>query len=189
MINWCFIGELCRRDGGDGYAVVFDDHHAISSHLSHLGPGQVPLVENPFDLLLATLVDDDEHPLLRLAQQNFVRRHVGGALWHLGQVDLDAGTPASRRLAARAGEPRRAHVLYTGDRTGGEQLEAGLHAEFLHERIAHLHRAALLLGRFLGQILRRKRRPCQAVAPRRRADIKDRIADSLGRAPCHLAVP
>ena len=36
--------------------------------------------------------------------------------------------------------------------------------------------AALLLGRFLGQILRRKRRAGQAVAPGRRADVKHRVA-------------
>ena len=47
----------------------------------------------------------------------------------------------------------------------------------------------LLLGRFLGQILRRKRRTCQAVPPRRRADVKHRITDSLGRAPGNLTMP
>src|SRR5262249_9012322 len=45
-----------------------------------------------------------------------------------------------------------------------------------------LHRAALLVGRFLGQILRSKCRPCQSVASGGRADIKDRVADAGGAA-------
>ena len=189
MINRRIVGEFGGRDGGNDFAMVFDNHHAVAGHFAHLGPRQVPLVKNPFDLFLTAFVDDDEHPLLRLAEQDFVRRHVGGALRHLGQVDLDAGPAASRCFAGRAGKAGRAHVLYARDRAGGEQLEARLHAEFLHERIAHLHRSALLLGRFLGQVLRRKRRTGQAVPPRRRADVKHRIADSLGRAPGNLTMP
>ena len=70
--------------------------------------------------------------------------------------------------------------------TGGEQFQARFAHEFFHERIADLHRAALLLGGFLGQILGRKRRARQAVATRRRADIKDGIAHALGRAARNL---
>ena len=189
MINRRIVGEFGGWDGGNDFAMVFDNHHPVSGHFTHLGPWQIPLVKNPFDLFLTTLVDDDEHPLLRLAEQDFIRRHVGGALRHLGQVDLDAGPATSRRLAGRAGEAGRPHVLYACDSAGGEQLKTGLHTEFLHERIAHLHRAALLLGRFLGQILRRKRRTSQAVSPRRRADVKHRITNSLGRAPGNLTMP
>ena len=69
-----------------------------------------------------------------------------------------------------------------GDRAGGEQFEARFAHEFFHERIADLHRAALLLGGFLGQILRRKRRAREPVATRGRADVKHGIAHALGRA-------
>ena len=33
---------------------------------------------------------------------------------------------------------------------GGEQFETGLADQLFHERIAHLHRASLLVGRFFG---------------------------------------
>ena len=188
MVQRRLVGELGCRHGGDHFAVVFDHHHSVVGHLAHFGPRQIPLIENPLHLFLAPLVHDDEHALLRFAQQNLVRRHVGCALRHLGQIDLDAGTAAGRCLAGGAGQAGCAHVLYSRDRAGRQQLEAGFHAEFLHERIAHLHSAALLLGRFLGQILRRKRRAGQAVAPGRRADVKHRVAHALGRPACHLAV-
>ena len=120
MVDRGIISELGRWDGGNGFAVVFDNHHAVPGHLTHFGPWQIPLVENPFDLFLAAFVDNDEHPLLRFAQQDFVRRHVWRSLRHLGQVDLDAGSAASRCLTGRAGETGSAHVLNARDRTCGE---------------------------------------------------------------------
>ena len=54
---------------------------------------EVPLVENGFDLGLAALVDDHEHALLALAEQNLKRLHVGLALGHEVQI----GCPYRRR--------------------------------------------------------------------------------------------
>ena len=85
-------------------------------------------------------------------------------------------------------KPGRAHVLDAGDGAGGEQFQARFAHELLHERIADLHRAALLLRRFLGQILRGKRRPGQTIATRGRADVEHRIANALGRAARDLFV-
>ena len=79
-------------------------------------------------------------------------------------------------------KPAAPHVLHARDATGGQQFQARFAHEFFHERIADLHRAALLLGGFLGQILRRKRRTREAVATRGRADIKHGITHALGRA-------
>ena len=104
------------------------------------------------------------------------------------QFDFDAGAGARGGFAGGTGQARRAHVLNAGDGAGGEQFEARFAHEFFHERIADLHRAALLLGGFLGQILRRKRRARQAVATGRRADVKHRIADAFGRAARDLFV-
>ncbi len=112
----------------------------------------------------------------------------GLALRHFGEIDLHAGAAAARRLAGRAGEPRRAHVLDAGHGVGGEQLEARLEQQLFAERIAHLHGRAVLL-RFLGQIARGKRRAREPVAPRLRADVEDRIADALRRAARDLLVP
>ena len=106
----------------------------------------------------------------------------------LVQFNLDARARARGGLAGRAGQTRRAHVLNARDRAGGQQFETGFADEFFHERIAHLHRAALLLGGFLGQILRRKRRARQTIAAGGRADVKHRIADAFGRAARNLFV-
>ncbi len=121
-------------------------------------------------------------------KHDFVAAHVRRALRHFVQFDLDARARARGRFASGTGQTRRAHVLNARDRAGGEQFQARFANQFFHERIADLHRAALLLGGFLGQILRGKRRARQAVATRRRADVKNRIAHALGRAARDLFV-
>ena len=154
-----------------------------------LGPRQIPLVENAFHFLFAALVDDDEHALLRFRKHDLVAAHVRRALRNFVEFDLDARAGARGHFAGGTGQTRRAHVLHAGDATGGEQFEARFAHEFFHERIADLHRAALLLGGFLGQILRRKRRARETVATRGRADVKHGIAHALGRAARDLFVP
>ena len=133
-------------------------------------------------------MDDDEHPLLRLGQHDLVAGHVRRALRHLVQLDFDARPGAGRRLARRAGQARRAHVLHAGDAAGGEQFEARLADEFLHEGVAHLHRAALLLGGFLSQVLRGKRRARETIATGRGANVEDRVADAVRCAARDLVV-
>jgi len=133
-------------------------------------------------------VDDDEHSFLGFAQHDLVRRHVRGALGNLAEVDLDAGAGARGRFARRAGQARRAHVLDAGDRAGGEQFQARLAHELFHERIAHLHRAALLFRGFLRQILRREGRAGEAVAAGGGADVENGVAHALGRAAGDLFV-
>src|SRR5208283_5630348 len=164
------------------------DHAAGVGHDADFRPRQIPLVENPFHFRFAALVDDDEHALLRFGEHNLVARHVRRALRHFVEFDLNARARARGGFAGRTGQARRAHVLNARDRAGGEQLEAGFANQFLHKRIAHLHRATLLLGGFLGQILRRERRARETVAARGRADVKHRIADAPGRAARDLFV-
>ena len=183
------VGDQLGGNVGHRLAVMLHHHAAGVGDEADLGPGQVPLVEDAFDLLLAPLVDDDEHALLGLAEHDLVAAHVGRALRHLVQLDLDAGAGAGRGLAGRAGQAGGAHVLDARHGAGGQQLQAGFAHQLFHERIAHLHRAALLVGRFLGQILRGERRPGQAVAPGGRAHVKDRVADALGGAAGDLFVP
>ena len=126
---------------------------------------QVPLLEDPLDLGLASLLGDEQHPLLRLGQHDLVRRHAGLALRNQRDVDLDAGAAARPHLARRAGQPGRAHVLDADERVGLHQLEARLEQQLLHERIADLHRRPLL-GRLLVELRRRHRRAVDAVAAR-----------------------
>ena len=112
----------------------------------------------------------------------------GLALRNFREIDLDAGAAAAGGFAGRTGQTRRAHVLNAGDRIGGEQFEARFEQQFFLERIADLHRRPIF-ARFLGQIARGERRARQTVAPRLRADVKDRIANAAGRAARELLVP
>ena len=137
----------------------------VSVTCADLRPGQIPFVENALHLLLAALLDDDQHALLRFAEHDLVRGHVRRALGHLGQFDLDARAGAGGGFAGGTGQAGGAHVLDAGDRAGGEQFQAGFADQLLHERIAHLHRPALLLGGFLGQVLRGKSRAARPSRP------------------------
>ena len=91
------------------------------------------------DLLLAALLDDEQHALLRLRQHDLVRRHPGLALRHVRHVDLDADAAARAHLAGGAREARGAHVLDADERVGPHHLEACLEQELLDEGVSHLH--------------------------------------------------
>src|ERR1019366_7745224 len=130
------------------------------------------------------LVNDNEHPLLRFTEHDLVAGHARRALRDLVELDLDARPGARGGLTGGTGQSRCAHVLDAGDRAGGQQFEAGFAHELLHEWIAHLHRATLHFGGFLGQVLRGKRRTREPVAPGRRADVEHRVPDALSL-PAH----
>ena len=188
LIHRRFVGDLPRGNVHDEFADVPHLHVASVGDDADLGPRQIPLVENAFHFLFAALVDDDEHAFLRFRKHDFVAAHVRRALRNFIEFDLDACAGPRGHFASGTRQTRRAHVLHARDATGGEQFKARFAHEFFHERIADLHRAALLLGGFLGQILRRKRRAREPVATRRRADVKHGIAHALGRAARDLFV-
>ena len=188
LIDGRFIGDFLRGNVHDEFAAVTHLHMAGVGDDADLGPRQIPLVENAFHFLFAALVDHDEHALLRFRKHEFVAAHVRRALGNFVEFDLDARAGARRHFAGGTCQTRRAHVLHAGDCAGGEQFETRFAHKFFHERIADLHRTALSLGGFLGQILRRKRRARETVAPRRRADVKHGITHALGRAARDLFV-
>ena len=153
VIYWRIISKLAGRQIRHYLAVIFHHHLAGIGHKPNLRPRQIPFIKNAFHLFLAPLGDDDEHALLRFAQQNLVGRHARAALRHLGQINLNARAAARGRFAGGTREARRAHVLNARHCAGRQQFQTGLHTELLHEGIAHLHGTALLFGRFLGEIL------------------------------------
>ena len=139
------------------------------------------------DFRLAPLLDDEQHPLLRFRQHDFVRRHAGLALRHVHDVDLDAGAAAGAHLAGRAGQPGGAHVLDADERVGLHQLEARLEQQLFHERIADLHRRTLL-GRLVVELRRRHGRAVNAVAAGLGADVVDRDCRRREALPLHERV-
>ena len=144
IIHWRLVGQLRSGNVGHDLSTVFHHHPAAVGHDANLRPRQVPLVENPLYFLFAALVNDDQHALLRFAKHDFVGRHVRDPLRNLAQINLDAGAGAGGGFASGTGQTRRAHGA------GGEQLQAGFQQQLFHERVPHLHRAALLPGRFPG---------------------------------------
>ena len=134
------------------------------------------------DFGFASLLDDEQHALLRLGEHDLVRRHAGLALRDTCDVDLDARAAARAHLAGRAGQAGGAHVLHADQRVGLHQLEARLEQELLHERIADLH-GRPLLGRLLVELRRRHRRAVDAVAAGLRADVVDGIAGAATHCP------
>ena len=109
-----------RGNFRDHAPIVKDAHHPIIRHATDLGAGYIPLLENlPNDFFLAA-PGNDQHPLLRFTEENFVGRHARLALRHFRQVDLDAGSAAASRFASRARQARGSHVLNSGDGVCGE---------------------------------------------------------------------
>ena len=92
-------------------------------------------------LFLAALLGDQQHPLLRFAEHDLVRRHARLAFRNEVQVNLVARAAAARCLAGRTGQSRRAHVLNADDQPVlAHHFEAGFQQQLLHKRIAHLYR-------------------------------------------------
>ena len=127
----------------------------------------------------AVAARDQQHPLLRLGQHDLVRRHAGLADRDLGEVDLDAAARAAGHLEGRRRQSRRAHVLDPDHGIRLEELEAGLHEELLGERVADLHRGALLVGLVRRELLGGHGRAVDAVPAGLRAHVHDGIPDAL----------
>ncbi len=142
---------------------------------------QIPFLEDAFDLRFASALGDQQHPFLRFGQHDFVRRHAGFALRHEGDVDLHAGAAARAHLRRRTRQARGAHVLDADERVRLHHLEARLEEQLLHERIADLHRRALL-RRLLIELGRGHRRAVDPVAAGLRADVVHGVADAGGDA-------
>ena len=183
-----FFGERFRRNFGGNGAVIAHAHHAVVGDATDLRARHIPFVENLAHDFFFSTFHDDQHSLLRFAQQNFVRRHAWFALGHFREIDFHARSAAARGFAGRAGQSRRAHVLNAGDGIRREQFEAGLQEQLFFERIAHLH-GWPIFARFFRQLARSKSGAGQTIASRFRADVKDRIADAARGAACELFVP
>ena len=186
-IERAVIGKRAGGNFDHDILTVADTHHAVVRDGADLRVGKVPLLEDPLHDILLTLLDDHEHALLRLAEENLIGGLALRALRHKLDVDLDTGAATTGSLAGGAGESGRAHVLDTGDRVGGEEFETGLEQELLAERITHLDGGTVGL-RFLGQLARGESGTGKSVAPGLGADVEDGIPHTLGGAAGDLLV-
>ena len=183
-----FVGQRFGRDFGRGRAVVQHPHHAVVRHASNLGAGHIPFLKNSPDDIFLPASRDDQHALLRFAQERFVGRHARLALRDLGEIDLDAGAAAAGRFAGRTGEPSRAHILDASHGIGCEQFQTRFEEQLFFEWIAHLNCGAVF-ARFFGQFPRGERGPRQSITTGFRADIKHGVTHPAGRTARQLLMP
>ena len=178
------VGQRPVRDLRHDPAAVAHAQQAVAGHFADPDRVQIPLLEHPVDLRLASSPHDEQHPLLRLGQHDLVRGHARLAPRHAGDVDVDAGAAAGAHLARRAGQPGRPHVLQTYQGVRPQHLQARLEQQLLQERITHLH-VGPFPGRRVVELGRRHRRAVDAVAAGLRADVVDGVARPLRAAPDH----
>ncbi len=177
LVHRRFVRQRPIRDLGDDCSALLHAKQSVSRHFSDVHRMQVPLVEDALDLRFAAALHDEQHPLLRLGEHDFVGRHAGLALRDEGDIDFNARPAPRAHLRRGAGEAGRSHVLDPDERVGLHHLEAGLEEQLLHERIADLHRGALL-RRLVVELGRGHRRAVNAVAACLRAHVIHGIPDT-----------
>ena len=188
LVHRRLVGQGPDRHLGHHLAPHAGAEHAVGRDAPDRDGVQLPLLEDPLDLGLAAALDDEQHPLLGLRQEDLVGRHPRLALGHSVEVHVGAGPRPRGHLGEGAGQAGRAHVLDPHHRAGPERLEARLEEELLGERVAHLDGGAPL-GRGLVEGLRRHRRPVDAVAARLGADVDERVPHPVGPRPIDAVRP
>src|SRR6266540_276672 len=178
IVDRTVLDELSPGNLDDDVALPAAAIHAVIRNLPDRCRAELPLRGDRLDLLHAIALRHDEHPLLRLGEQNLVRRHPRFAGWDSGQVDLDAHAAARRHFRRGRRQTRGAHVLNGDDVPRGDQLEARFEQQLFRERIAYLDLGAALLA-FARQLLGCERRAMYAVAARARADGEEDVADTV----------
>ena len=172
------FGEALGIQGDHDRAAVADGQQRGRHHAADHDGLEAPPAADPEHVLLAAALDDQQHPLLRLAEEHLVRRHPFLAAGDLREVDLHPHPAAGRHLTQAAGQPRGAHVLDRHHGPGGERFEARLDEELPSKGVAHLHRGAVpgVAGQFRGG----ERRSVDPVAPGARAEVDDRVPRAGG---------
>ena len=189
FIHRGIIRQHSCRDVGHHLSPLFHHDPAGVGHGADLGRIQAPAGKNLLQLRLPSLVNDDEHPLLRLGEKRLIRRHARFPLRHFVQFDLDARAAPAGRFAGGTGQPGRAHVLHSHHQIRfGVKFETRFKKQFPDKRIPHLHGRSIGFALFR-QVARGEGRAGQPVPTRFGPHIKHRIAHSFGRTPSDLVVP
>ena len=103
LINRRLVGEGRSGNFRDNLSSCADAHDPVVGNSPDVRVGQVPFFENLADAVFLSLVHDDEHPLLRFAEQDFVGCHAVLALGDKIEIDIDTAAAAAGRFAGRAG--------------------------------------------------------------------------------------
>ena len=173
-------GQLGQRQVGHDHIAMNDQEAVLGDGLSDDGEVQVPFLEDRPRLGLLLGLQHHQHPLLGFRQHHLVGGHVGFALGHAVQDQLDPQAALVAHLDRRTGQARGPHVLDRDHRARRHQLKARFQQAFLGERIADLHGGTLVLDRVI-ELGAGHGRAADAVAPGLGAQIDDGHADARGR--------
>ena len=80
--------------------------------LSNAHTAQFPAIKYLLQLLLKPLLNDHQHPLLRLRQQYFIGAHARFAQGHFVDLQAHSRAPFGGHFAAAASDAGSAHVLH-----------------------------------------------------------------------------
>ena len=174
------LGEEACRDRADLGAVPERAQLARLGDLADLGAVELPAVDHRFDLGEPLGRDDRHHPLLRLGDHDLPRLHPRLALGHAVEVHVDA--VVGGHLGERRGEAGSAAVLQREHEPALDELDGDLDQALAGERVAHLHRRALV-GRLLAELLAREDGCAADPVPSRRRAVEHEHA----RPPCRPA--
>ena len=170
------IAEFLDRQVDLGLAAVLDDEAQRIGGLADDREVEPPFHEDGLGFRPLLRMQHHEHALLALGEHHLVGGHAAFAAGHGIEIELDAEIALGAHLDRRRGEAGRTHVLDRDDGTGLHQLEAGLQQELFGKGIADLNGGALLFGIGL-EAGRGHSRAMDAIAPRLRAEIDDRVPD------------
>src|SRR2546425_10593711 len=98
------VGEEAHRDVGDDLAAEPRRERATGGDPSDLHRVELPLGEDPPDVVLASPAGHQEHALLRLGGKELVPGHPPPALWHSRELDVHPPAPARAHLGGRASQ-------------------------------------------------------------------------------------
>ena len=145
---------------------------------------ELPAVEDLLHRVEHLRTHERDHALLALGDHHLPRLHSLLAQRYAVEPDVDA--ELGGHLGQRGGDPRGAAVLERLDDARGHELDRGLDQLLARERVADLHRGALLGGAFVELLACEHRRAADPVAPSRRAVDHD-VLPAAGRLRTHDA--
>src|SRR5581483_9186510 len=99
------IGESMVRDLCHDLPMLQHAHFPVIGYSTDFDRVEAPLFEYAKNLVLATLLCDQQHALLRLAEHDLVGRHAGFALGDTIELDFNSHMPACAHLAGGARQP------------------------------------------------------------------------------------
>ena len=182
LVARALVGQQPRRDLADDLAVPERAELARRGHLADHRVLELPAVEHRLDGLEHLRADDRDHPLLALGDHHLPGLHPLLAQRHAVEVDVDP--EVGGHLRERRRDARRAAVLQRLDEPGRDELDRRLDELLPRERIADLHRRALLRGAVVELLAREHGRAADPVAAGRRAVEDDEVAGA-GRLRAH----